>query len=95
MSTWNVLNLENWQNQMYDVVRGTDYGSSMFFVVWIILGKYILLTLFLAVTLEVRGSGLSSTPGPAAQCMPPSRTRCAAPAALRAPLTCACGGPPW
>lgn len=39
VATWNVLNLENWQNTMYGVVRETNYGSSMFFVFWIIIGK--------------------------------------------------------
>mgnify|MGYP001807346785 CR=1 FL=1 len=37
---------------MYGVVRASNWGSSVFFVAWIVVGKYILLTLFLAVTLE-------------------------------------------
>ncbi|KAG2448926.1 hypothetical protein HYH02_006274 [Chlamydomonas schloesseri] len=52
VATWNVLNLENWQNTMYAVIRQTDYASSLFFVMWIVIGRYIFLTLFLAVTLE-------------------------------------------
>lgn len=36
----------------YDTMRATNYGSALFFVFWIIIGKYVLLTLFLAVTLE-------------------------------------------
>eukprot|EP00198_Chlamydomonas_reinhardtii_P001158 XP_001690493.1 voltage-gated Ca2+ channel, alpha subunit [Chlamydomonas reinhardtii] len=52
VATWNVLNLENWQNIMYAVIRQTGYASSLFFVMWIIIGRYIFLTLFLAVTLE-------------------------------------------
>ncbi|KAG2432797.1 hypothetical protein HXX76_008531 [Chlamydomonas incerta] len=52
VATWNVLNLENWQNLMYATIRQTDYASSLFFVMWIVIGRYIFLTLFLAVTLE-------------------------------------------
>ncbi|KXZ47565.1 hypothetical protein GPECTOR_34g724 [Gonium pectorale] len=77
IATWNVLNLENWQNTMYATIRQTDYGSSLFFIFWIIIGRYIFLTLFLAVTLEAfeakydpnavrmgaRGGGLTSILG--------------------------------
>ena len=37
---------------MYAVVRETNDWSVLFFVSWVVLGKYIFLTLFLAVTLE-------------------------------------------
>jgi hypothetical protein len=37
---------------MYSVVRATNYASSAFWLAWIIIGKYIFLTLFLAVTLD-------------------------------------------
>ncbi|GLI63280.1 hypothetical protein VaNZ11_006186 [Volvox africanus] len=52
ISTWNVLNLENWVNTMHATIRVTNWGSSIFFVLWIVIGRYIFLTLFLAVTLE-------------------------------------------
>ncbi|GIL55077.1 hypothetical protein Vafri_10594, partial [Volvox africanus] len=52
VTTFNVLTLENYQNNMYETIRTTNYGSALFFVAWIVVGKYILLTLFLAVTLE-------------------------------------------
>lgn len=47
-----ILTLENYQSNMFDTIRATNYGSAAFFVAWIVVGKYILLTLFLAVTLE-------------------------------------------
>eukprot|EP00775_Hariotina_reticulata_P006841 gene6841-7059_t len=50
--TFNVLNLENFQITMYSVIRATNYASALFWLAWIILGKYIFLTLFLAVTLD-------------------------------------------
>ena len=37
---------------MYSVIRASSYASSAFWLAWVILGKYILLTLFLAVTLD-------------------------------------------
>lgn len=40
VATWNVLNLENWQNIMYAVIRQTGYASSLFFVMWIIIGAW-------------------------------------------------------
>ncbi|GIL57898.1 hypothetical protein Vafri_13128 [Volvox africanus] len=52
ISTWNVLNLENWTSTMHATIRVTNWGSSIFFVLWIVIGRYIFLTLFLAVTLE-------------------------------------------
>ncbi|GIM03598.1 hypothetical protein Vretimale_8329, partial [Volvox reticuliferus] len=52
VTTFNILTLENYQNNMYETIRTTNYGSALFFVAWIVVGKYILLTLFLAVTLE-------------------------------------------
>ena len=47
-----VLTLEDWDLIAYSYVRETDYSTIAFFVAWIIVGKYIFLTLFLAVTLE-------------------------------------------
>lgn len=47
-----ILNLENFQIGMYSVIRATNYASSMYWLAWIILGKFIFLTLFLAVTLD-------------------------------------------
>ena len=46
------MTLEDWEIIMYAVVRETNDWSVLFFVSWVVLGKYIFLTLFLAVTLE-------------------------------------------
>ncbi|KXZ54857.1 hypothetical protein GPECTOR_4g929 [Gonium pectorale] len=52
VTTFNVLTLENYQANMYDTIRASNHGAAAFYVAWIVVGKYILLTLFLAVTLE-------------------------------------------
>lgn len=53
VSTFNILNMENYQNQWGDVSRATgSWGCSIFFLLWIIIGKYCLVQLFLAVLLE-------------------------------------------
>ena len=49
-----MLNLENFQNYLYATIRSTNYGATAFYLLWIIIGKYVFLTLFLAVVLEVR-----------------------------------------
>lgn len=46
------MTLEDWEIIMYSVVRETNNWSVLFFVSWTVLGKYIFLTLFLAVILE-------------------------------------------
>ncbi len=52
LSTFNILNLENWNQQMYAVIDATNWGSSAYYIFWIVIGKYTLLALFLAVMLE-------------------------------------------
>ena len=47
-----ILTLENYQQTMFSVVRADNYGATAWFVLWILIGKYIFLSLFLAVTLE-------------------------------------------
>jgi hypothetical protein len=37
---------------MFSVVRASNYGATAWFVMWILIGKYIFLSLCLAVTLE-------------------------------------------
>ncbi|CAD7703297.1 unnamed protein product, partial [Ostreobium quekettii] len=49
---FNVLTLEDWEIIMYTFMHETNFGSVFFFIGWVVLGKYIFLTLFLAVTLE-------------------------------------------
>jgi hypothetical protein len=47
-----VLTLEDWDLIAYSYIRETNYTTILFFIAWIVVGKYIFLTLFLAVTLE-------------------------------------------
>ena len=37
---------------MFSIVRASNYGAAAYFVAWIVLGKFILLALFLAVMLD-------------------------------------------
>jgi len=52
VSTFNILNLEDFEVNMFAEVRASNFGSALFFVAWAVLGKYIFLSLFVAVTLE-------------------------------------------
>ena len=48
-----VLNLENWQDAFYGTVHAVGWALPVvFFVSWIILGQYILLSLFLAIVMS-------------------------------------------
>ena len=49
---FHTLNLENNEITMAAVVRASSYGAAAYFLSWIVLGKFILLALFLAVMLE-------------------------------------------
>ncbi|GAB4819675.1 hypothetical protein N2152v2_006721 [Parachlorella kessleri] len=46
------LTLENWGQLMFSVQASAGWASALFFVVWVALGKWTLLTLFLAITLS-------------------------------------------
>jgi hypothetical protein len=46
------LNLENFEMTMFMIIRAANYGAAAYFLCWIVLGKFILLALFLAVMLE-------------------------------------------
>lgn len=37
---------------MFRYIQASGYGTAMYFISWVVLGKYIFLTLFLAVVLE-------------------------------------------
>lgn len=50
--TFQVLTLEDWEFIMFRTVEEAGWGGSAFFVLWVIVGKYTFLTLFLAVTME-------------------------------------------
>lgn len=47
-----VLTLEDWELLMYEYIKYNDHLAAVYFVAWVVLGKYIFLTLFLAVVLE-------------------------------------------
>lgn len=69
VSTFNILNMENYQNQWGAVARVNGWGIGAFYVVWILIGKYVCVSLFLAVMLEafeakydaVGGGGTNAT----------------------------------
>jgi hypothetical protein len=37
---------------MFMIIRASNYGAAAYYIAWIVLGKFILLALFLAVMLE-------------------------------------------
>ena len=47
-----MLTLENWPSIMFAVQAAAGWPSTLFFVVWLLLGRYLLLQLFLAVMLR-------------------------------------------
>ena len=54
------MTLENWNTLMYLALRGQieKYFTIIYFVIWIFVGNYVLLNLFLAILLN--GFGISS-----------------------------------
>lgn len=47
--------MENWQSVLYDSMRSDDIGlivPAVFYIVWIFVGNFILLNLFLAILLD-------------------------------------------
>ena len=52
VTVFQVLSTENWYVIMYDGTRTQGYFSSLFFIVWIFLGNFVLLNLFLAILLD-------------------------------------------
>lgn len=49
---FNTLNLENWQNNAFPHIRATSYATALYFITWIIIGKFVFLSLFLAIVLD-------------------------------------------
>lgn len=48
-----LLTLENWEEIMYSTMRSSGSNSAvLFFVTWVLIGKFTLLNLFLAVIME-------------------------------------------
>lgn len=39
--------LENYQQTMYSVIRASNFASSLWFLCWIMIGKFVFLSLFL------------------------------------------------
>jgi hypothetical protein len=54
ITVFQVLTLENWQTLLFDSMRSSisPYIISAFYIVWIFLGNFILLNLFLAILLD-------------------------------------------
>ena len=52
LAVFQVLTLEDWEFIMFKSVKYAGWSASVFFVSWVIVGKYTFLTLFLAVTME-------------------------------------------
>ena len=53
VTVFQVLSLENWNTVLYDAMRSDrGYTSALFFVVWILIGNFVLLNIFLAVLLD-------------------------------------------
>jgi hypothetical protein len=38
VSTFNILNLENWNQQMYAVINASNWGTTAYYLLWIIIG---------------------------------------------------------
>ena len=54
ITVFQVLTMENWQNVAFDSMKGSMgmWGPAIFYIVWIFLGNFILLNLFLAILLD-------------------------------------------
>lgn len=53
VTIWQLLTMENWQGLLYDTMRSTAGSFSFFFlIVWIVIGNFVLLNLFLAILLD-------------------------------------------
>ena len=54
ITDFQVLTMENWQTVLFDSMRApvSKYFTAFFYVVWIFLGNFILLNLFLAILLD-------------------------------------------
>ncbi|PRW21007.1 voltage-gated ion channel superfamily [Chlorella sorokiniana] len=51
VAVFQILTLENWPDVMFQLQSVAGWPSVLFFVAWVTVGKYIILTLFLAITL--------------------------------------------
>ena len=53
ITVFQILTMENWQSVLFDTFKsGGKFGNSIYCIVWIFLGNFILLNLFLAILLD-------------------------------------------
>ena len=53
ITVFQILTMENWQSVLFDSFKsGAKFGNSIYCIVWIFLGNFILLNLFLAILLD-------------------------------------------
>lgn len=55
VTIFQILSLEDWNSVLYDAMRSTGPASALFFIVWIVVGNFVLLNIFLAILLESFG----------------------------------------
>lgn len=63
VSSLQVLTLEDWEIIMTDLVAATNWWAALYLLAWILIGHFIVLTLFLAVILEAFESMYDVTAG--------------------------------
>ncbi len=52
ITVFQILTMENWQIVLYDGMRAVGNAACLYFILWIFIGNYILLNLFLAIVLD-------------------------------------------
>lgn len=52
ITVFQILTMENWQIVLYDGMRAVGDAACLYFILWIFIGNYILLNLFLAIVLD-------------------------------------------
>jgi len=57
VTIFQILTGENWNSVMYDGIRGTSELASLYFILLVVIGNYIILNLFLAILLDNFGGG--------------------------------------
>lgn len=52
VTVFQILTIEDWPGVMYDAVNATSYLASVYFIILLVIGTYILCNLFIAILLE-------------------------------------------
>lgn len=52
LTVFELLTTNSWQSTTRDYMRATSDGAAVFFVTWVVLGHFVLLSLFLAIFIE-------------------------------------------